>query len=118
MVIDNVPTQAMIGGNLNGVSGKPAVNPFTGMPLPNNQIPSGELNTAAQKLLTQYYPKPNFNSGSTTGNYRTLLPLNNSTDGFDIRIDQSVAIKHLIYGRWIWKNIPFLSAANPGLARN
>jgi len=46
LVIDNVPTQAMIGGNLNGVSGKPAVNPFTGMPLPNNQIPSGELNTA------------------------------------------------------------------------
>lgn len=63
MVIDNVPTQAMIGGNLNGVSGKPAVNPFTGMPLPNNQIPSGELNTAAQKAAHAVLPETELQFG-------------------------------------------------------
>ncbi|HEY7392937.1 MAG TPA: TonB-dependent receptor [Bryobacteraceae bacterium] len=115
--ISNVPTAAMVAGNLNGVPGKPAVDPFTGQPFPNNQIPASELNPVAQTLLTKYYPGPNFDSGSTTGNYRTLLPLNNRTDGFDIRIDHNVSSRHLIYGRWTWKNIPYLSAANAGLSQ-
>jgi len=114
LVINNVPTPAMISGNLNGVPGKPAVDPFTGQPFPNNQIPASELNPVSQKLLSQYYPQPNFNSGSTTGNNRSLLPLNNQTDGFDIRIDQTVSAKHMIYGRWTWKDLPYLTAANTG----
>lgn len=111
LVINNVPTASMVAGNLNGVPGKPAIDPFSGAPFPNNQIPQSELNPVAQKLLNQYYPKPNFNSGSTTGNHRTLLPTTNDTDGFDVRIDQYVSSKHLIYGRWTWKDLPFLSPA-------
>lgn len=117
LVINNVPTAEMIAGDLNGVPGKPAVDPFTNLPFPNNRIPSSQLNPVAQKLLNQYYPKPNFNSGSTTGNHRTLLPLKNQTDGFDIRIDQNLSSNHLIYGRWTWKDLPFLSAANPGISQ-
>ena len=78
LAINNVPTAAMIAGNLNGVPGKPAKDPFTGLPFPNNQIPVSLLNPVAQKLLTQYYPAPNYNSGSTTGNYRPLIPLTNT----------------------------------------
>jgi hypothetical protein len=114
LVVDNVPTAAMVSGNLNGLPGKPAVNPFTGLPFPNNQIPANMLNPVAQKLLTQYYPGPNYNSGSTTGNYRTLEPLANQTDGYDIRIDQAIGSKNQLYGRWTWKNLPYqtLSTAN------
>ncbi|MBV8731775.1 MAG: TonB-dependent receptor, partial [Acidobacteriia bacterium] len=117
LAISNVPTAAMIAGSLNGVPGKPAIDPSTGLPFPNNQVPASELNPVAQKLLTQYYPKPNFDSGSTTGNYRTLVPLTNTTDGFDIRIDHNVSSRHLIYGRWTWKDLPFLSTANTGLSQ-
>ena len=117
LVINNVPTASMIAGNLNGVPGKPAIDPFSGSPFPNNQIPLSELNPVSQKLLNKYYPQPNYNSGSTTGNQRTLLPLNNQTDGFDIRIDQNISSKHLLYGRWTWKNLPYLSAANAGVSQ-
>ena len=110
LAVASVPTAAMISGNLNGVPGKPAKDPFTGLPFPNNQIPASLLNPVAQKLLTQYYPAPNYNSGSTTGNYRPLIPLTNTTNGYDIRIDHNVTSKHLIYGRWSWKNLPFLSS--------
>jgi len=114
LAVDNVPTAAMVGGNLNGVPGPPAVNPFSGLPFQNNQIPQNLLNPVAQKLLKTYYPAPNYNSGSTTGDYRPLVPLTNSTDGYDIRIDQYVTSRHLIYGRWTWKDIPSL-ISNGGL---
>ena len=111
LVINNVPTAAMVAGNLNGVPGSPAVDPLTGQPFPNNQIPASEMNPVAQKLLSKYYPLPNFNSGSTVGNYRTLEPLPNETNGYDLRIDQYIGTKNQLYGRWSWKNLPFSSQA-------
>ena len=109
LVVDNVPTAAMVAGNLNGLPGKAAVNPFTGQAFPNNQIPAGMLNPVAQKLLAQYYPAPNFDSGSTTGNYRTLERLANQTNGYDLRLDQAIGSKNQLYGRWSWKNLPYQS---------
>ena len=117
LVIDSVPTAPMRQGDLNGLPGAPAVDPFTGLPFPNNQIPANELNPVAQKLLSQYYPAPNYNSGSTTGNYRTLEPLTNETNGFDVRIDQYISSKNQLYGRVSWKNLPLQQLANPGLAQ-
>jgi len=116
LVVDNVPSQAMVAGNLNGVPGPPAVNPFTGVPFPNNQIPSSLLSPVAQKLLTQYYPTPNYDSGSTTGNYRSQEHLANETNGYDIRIDHNLSSKHVIYGRWTWKDLPFQSFATANTA--
>ncbi|MBV9771867.1 MAG: carboxypeptidase regulatory-like domain-containing protein [Bryobacterales bacterium] len=114
LVIDNVPTPAMVAGNLNGVPGPPAVNPFTNAPFPNNQIPANLLNPVAQKLLSTYYPAPNYNSGSTIGNYRTLERLANQTDGYDIRVDQYIGTKNQLFGRWSWKNLPYQAQATLG----
>ncbi len=92
LVIDNLPTAAMIGGNLNGLPGPAVIDPYTGAPYPNNTIPQCSqanqvdcVNSVAQKLFAKYIPLPNFNSGSTTGDYRTLLPLANETNGYDLR---------------------------------
>jgi len=112
LVINNVPTAAMSGGNLNGVPGPAAVDPFTGNPFPNNQIPASELNPVALKLLTKYYPQPNYDSGSTVGNSRFLERLPNETNGYDVRIDQYIGSKNQLYGRWSWKNLPFSAQAN------
>jgi Carboxypeptidase regulatory-like domain len=106
LIIDNVPTAAMITGNLNAVPGPPAVNPSTNAPFPNNQIPASMLNPVAQKLFANYIPLPNFNSGSTTGDYRTLLPLANETNGYDLRFDQYITSKNAVFVRWSWKDLP------------
>ena len=58
LVINNVPTAAMVAGNLNGVPGSPAVDPLTGQPFPNNQIPASVLNPVAQKLLSTVLSAP------------------------------------------------------------
>ncbi len=117
LVISNVPTTAMASGNLNGVPGPPAVNPYNSQPFPNNQIPQSLLNPVAEKLLTNYYPAPNFSSGSTVGDYRTLEPLSNQTNGFDVRIDQYIGSKNQLFGRFSWKDLPYEAEANPGLSQ-
>lgn len=121
VVFDNLPTAAMISGNLNGVPGPAAIDPYTGAPYPNNQIPAcsqaGQidcLNPVVQKLLSKYFPLPNFNSGSTTGDYRTLERLANETNGYDLRFDQYIGSKNLLFGRWTWKNLPQQSTTNSG----
>ena len=121
LVIDNVPTAAMIGGNLNGLPGPHVIDPYTGAPYPNNTIPvcasTGQvdcLNPVAQKLFSKYIPLPNFNSGSTTGNLRYLEPLANETNGYDIRVDQYIGTKNLLFGRWTWKNLPQQSLTGSG----
>ena len=121
LVIDNVPTAAMIAGNLNGLPGPPVIDPYTGAPYPGNTIPqctqAGQVdcvNSVAQKLFAKYIPLPNFNSGSTTGNYRTLLPLANETNGYDLRFDQYISSKNLLFGRWTWKNLPQQALTNSG----
>ena len=114
LVVANVPTAAMRAGDLNGVTGPTAVDPTAGGPFPNNTIPRDRLNQVSQKVLA-YYPAPNFNSGSTTGNYRGLLPLKNKTDGFDVRIDQYAGAKHQVFGRFSWKNIPAQTVVGVGI---
>jgi Carboxypeptidase regulatory-like domain len=121
LVIDNVPTAAMVAGNLNGLPGPAVIDPYTGAPYPNNTIPpcanAGQvdcLNSVAQKLFAKYIPTPNFNSSSTTGNLRYLQPLTNETNGYDIRIDQYIGTKNLLFGRWTWKNLPQQSLTGSG----
>jgi len=121
LVIDNVPTAAMIAGNLNGLPGPPVIDPYTNAPYPNNTIPQCAsanqvdcVNPVAQKLFAKYIPLPNFDSGSTTGNYRSQLPLANETNGYDVRIDQYIGSKNQLFGRWTWKNLPQQSLTNSG----
>jgi hypothetical protein len=109
LVTGTVPTDAMRGGNLNGLtSGRSdglIVDPTTGSPFPNNTIPVGRINSVATNFLNAYYPRTNAYNGSLTDDYRNQIPIPASTNGYDIRIDQHFGSKNLLYGRWDWKNI-------------
>ncbi len=109
LVIANVPTAAMRQGNLNGVPGPEAIDPSTGLPFPRNQIPADRFSSVSQTLMNLYYPLPTPGAGtpgSIVGNYRSLIPLHNKTDGYDVRIDQYFGSKNQLFGRWSWKNHP------------
>lgn len=101
----SVPTAAMRTGNLNGLPGGAAIDPSTGLPFPNNQIPASQLNPVAQKLLSKYYPQPNFGTG-TNANYRILKSVPSHTDGFDTRVDHYFSASQQLFGRYSWKQIP------------
>ena len=104
-----VPSPAMRSGNLGGLTndGRPdglPVDPTTGNPFVNNQIPADRINSVATKFLNLYYPLPNF-SGSTQANYRIQVPTPQSTNGYDIKIDHTFSSRDQLFGRWSWKNL-------------
>ena len=102
----SVPTQAMRNGDLSAYldpSLGGAGNQLTGYT--NNIIPSNQLNPYTQKLLNLLYPLPNFGApGAVSNNYLATyaIPINSAQE--DIRIDQSLGPKHMIFVRYTYKN--------------
>ncbi len=102
----SVPTQAMRNGNLSAyldASQGGSANQLTGVP--GNIIPASQLNPYSQKLLDYIYPLPNYGGpGAISNNYLATyaIPIN-SAQG-DVRIDQSLGPKHMIFARYTYKN--------------
>ena len=94
----SVPTEAMRNGDLSAYS-----DPLTGYA--NNIIPPSQISPFAQKLLNLYYPLPNYGPpGAIVNNYlgSYAIPIN-SAQG-DLRVDQLITPKHLVYARYTYKN--------------
>ena len=102
----SVPTAAMRNGDLsaylspaNGGAG----NALTGYA--GNQIPASQLNPFALAVLNRFYPLPNYGTPDLIANnyLATFQDPINSAQG-DIRVDETVSSKHLIYARYTYKN--------------
>jgi Carboxypeptidase regulatory-like domain/TonB dependent receptor-like, beta-barrel len=112
----SVPTQAMRNGDLSAYldpSQGGSDNLLTGYP--GNVIPKSQLSPYAQKLLDFIYPLPNYGApGDVANNYLAsyAIPIN-SAQG-DIRVDQSLGPKHLIYVRYTYKNRRITDAQRDG----
>lgn len=102
----SVPTAAMRSGDLSAYldpANGGAANELTGYP--GNIIPASQLNPYTQKLLNFIYPLPNYGPpGAVANNYlaQYAIPIN-SAQG-DVRIDQNLGPKHMIFVRWTYKN--------------
>lgn len=104
--VNSVPTEAMRNGDLSAylsAANGGSANLLTGYP--NNQIPKSMLNPFTQNLLNLIYPLPNYGPpGAIANNYLGTYPAPiNSTQG-DVRMDQSLGPKHMIFVRWTHKN--------------
>lgn len=116
----SVPTEAMRNGDLSAYlspANGGSANQLT--PYPGNIIPPNLLNPFAQAVLNNFYPLPNYGpAGAIANNYITeyAIPIN-SAQG-DVRIDQVITPKHLVYARYTYKNqrltaAPTDSSGNP-----
>jgi Carboxypeptidase regulatory-like domain/TonB dependent receptor len=119
-----VPTQAERNGDLSALvaqqEGGALMDPFTGLAYPNSTIPTGSactnpkdcVNPVAQALLN-YYPLPNANLGvaNPSYNYQTLVPIPSSTNGWDLRVDQTITSKQQVYARYSWKDVLYNEGA-------
>ncbi len=112
-VVESVPTVAMRNGDLSAYS-----DPLTGYP--GNKIPANQINPYSQKVLNSFYPLPNYgDTNAVANNYLASfnVPIN-SAQG-DVRIDQVLNSKQLLYARYTYKNRRILDYAkdnsgNPG----
>ncbi len=102
----SVPTAAMRSGDLSSYlsdANGGSANQLTGYA--NNQIPTSQLNPYTQALLKSFYPLPNYGApGLVANNYLATFgdPIN-SAQG-DVRIDEQITPKHLVYARYTYKN--------------
>ena len=64
-----VPTAQMKQGDFSALAGRQLVDPFTGAPFDNNQIPKSRIHAVSTKLLS-LFPDPN--RDDPTGNYANL----------------------------------------------
>ncbi|MGI4852575.1 MAG: carboxypeptidase regulatory-like domain-containing protein [Janthinobacterium lividum] len=109
-----VPTADERNGILSGLTdaGGTLANGMATAPLPVANIAPSAINSTAKALLA-YYPLPNLSGGAPGSiNYETFVPTPASTDGADLRIDQTLTAKQSIYARFSRKNI-LQNAVNP-----
>jgi hypothetical protein len=87
------PTAAERAGNFSSLS-RQLVNPYTGQPLPNNQIPASLIDPAAQKYLS-YLPVP-----GPDGKVIAVAPAPRNADLGMIRNDWNLTSKQTLFGHY------------------
>jgi len=98
-----VPPDAFRRGDLSSLS-RQLVNPFTGQPFPNNQIP---VNPASARALESFFERQNQSTGSAINqqNYVVNVPGDFTVNGFDGRLDHSITDAQKVFGRFTRKNV-------------
>ena len=100
-----VPTQLERQGNFSN-EGVTIIDPTTGLPFPNDTIPTARISSIANQLVT-LYPLPN--TGNLTvshaANYIANYSNNYDSNQFDARVDQYIKQKQQMFGRYTYKSI-------------
>jgi len=104
-----VPTAAMRAGDFSKESVS-LRDPFTGQPLPGNQIPASQIVGVARKVM-EFYPLPNFGPAEVqrSANFRKNEAAPITSRQFDLRLDHVLTEKQSLFGRVSQKNVSTIS---------
>jgi hypothetical protein len=95
-----VPTQAELAGNFNG-SGVTVKNPATGVPFPNDTIPTSLLDPVGVKLGA-FYPAPNVPGSTAKGvNFVANDPSTTSVNNYVARVDHVFNDNNRLFVRFL-----------------
>lgn len=120
-LLANVPLPAWRTGDFSSLS-QPLINPYTGNPFPNNQIPANMISPVALNIQAGLYPLPNFGPpGLESGNWRKNLSGQNGFSVFDmgdLTINYILNKKDTLFVRESYRHIPLksVSAGLPAIA--
>ena len=116
-----VPTTQQYAGDFSALlnQGIQLYNPFTAnrAPFPNNQIPPGMINQNLVTLLKTLIPGPNGSYVGGVYNYENTTPNSHTSDQYDIRGDEYLTKKDLVWAHFLHQNNPIISFGGfPNLA--
>lgn len=103
----NVPTPNLLKGDISGLTG--VVDPDTGQPFQNNQIPSARISKFAAAMVP-YYPAPN--SDLPGLNYEALTSSTTNNDQGIVKIDHNLTANDHLFASMVLDNSSILT---PGL---
>ena len=108
-----VPTAQQYAGDFSALlnQGIQLYNPFTAnrAPFPNNQIPPGMINQNMVTLLKTLIPAPNGSYVGGVYNYENTTPNSHTSDQYDIRGDEYLTKKDLVWAHFLRQNNPIVS---------
>ncbi|MCW5978589.1 MAG: TonB-dependent receptor [Bryobacteraceae bacterium] len=90
-----VPQPQMLKGDFSSLP-RTILDPATGQPFPNNQIPESRF-SAASAFFFPHLLMPN----TAEGRYRAVAPRPEDTYEYTSRVDYQVTNNHRLYGRWV-----------------
>ena len=94
-----VPTSQQLAGQFTST----IIDPTTGQPFPNNQIPNDRFSRLAKvALASNFWPSANYNQGGN--NYYSTLPTPTNSDQQTYRLDQNLGKFGTIFGRGTYTN--------------
>lgn len=111
VLIEDVPLPAWRTGDFSGLLGRTVImNPLTGTPFPNNQIPPDLISPVSRKIQDYFYPLPNSGPpGAQSSNWQVQLPGTTGFtryDHFDARVDYNISSRDVVFGRISWRRLP------------
>ena len=97
-----VPPDAFRQGDLSSVQ-KQLINPFTGAPYPNNQIPVSPI---AAKVMDRLFPRQNQATGAALNRPNLIYNASRdfTIDSLDARVDHALSPSERLIGRFTIKN--------------
>jgi len=97
-----VPPDAFRRGDLSSIS-RQLVDPFTGAPYPNNQVP---VNPIAAKIIERVFPRQNQLTGAALNAPNLIYNASRdfTVDGYDGRVDHALSTTERVIGRFTVKD--------------
>jgi hypothetical protein len=99
-ILSHVPTTEMKNGNF-GTLSKPLIDPFTGKPIENNQIPTHRIHPVATKMLSTI---PDPNQTDPFRNFLNNLPAIENADTFSGRVDYEFGSDSKLFANYNFRN--------------
>lgn len=100
-----MPTEALLKGDFSGLP--TIIDPDTGQPFPNNQIPSGRISPVAKNLFP-YFDSPNLGSSSPAGlgtNWVGNVGSAQNDMRYEGRVDYNINGSNQVFGRYFMDRI-------------
>ena len=86
-----LPTDRMRGGDLREL-GRDVRDPLTGLPFPNNTVPTSRIHPVTRATLDRFYPS--YSGAFAPNNFSTLESISISQLDWFVRIDQAIGSKN------------------------
>jgi len=87
------------------------IDPTTGLPFLNNQIPADRISSVASAIQNNYLPAGNVNTGTTVNDYAFHFPFNSDLYRGDwpiARIDHQLSKNNSLFVRWMMRRTPYV----------
>jgi outer membrane receptor protein involved in Fe transport len=106
-----VPTTAELAGDFSALLANQGIqlyNPFTAnrTPFQNNQIPQNMIDPNMVGLAKALFPAPNGSYQGGVFNYQSSVPSTHTSDQYDIRGDEYLTKKDLVWAHFLRQNNP------------